>query len=283
VSIRFAVDDGIALITIDRPEKLNALTLEMYDELGEAFARARDDEEVGVVVLTGAGERAFCVGADLRESIPALAEGRFDISRWDAAHQKHTSLYKPVIAAVNGLCLGGGFEVMLSTDLRVCSERARFGLPEAGVGVVPAGGTLTRLVRQVSYAPAMELMMLGDQIDASEALRIGLVNRVVPQEEVLPVAIRLAERLLAKSGTALEVIKSSILQLSDMPAEAAYHAEALFGQRAFASSDAAEGLQAFAVRRSPRFPSRRGQRPSVEITRAASGESGAFVEVESET
>ena len=122
--VTYAVDDGVALVTVDRPHKLNALTLDMYDELGCAFDRARDDEQVGVVVVTGAGDRAFCVGADLHESIPALAEGRFDISHWDGAHQKHSTLYKPVIAAVNGLCLGGGFELML-VDGPAGLQRAR--------------------------------------------------------------------------------------------------------------------------------------------------------------
>lgn len=259
-AVTCSVDAGIALITIDRPEKLNALTLQMYDDLARSFDRARDDERVGVVVLTGAGDRAFSVGADLRESIPALAEGRFDISHWDGAHQKHTRLYKPVIAAVNGLCLGGGFELMLSTDLRICSEGARFALPEVGVGVVPAGGTLTRLTRQVPYALAMELMMLGDQIAADDAFRMGLVNRVVPDGRVLTEALEMAERLLSRSGTALEVIKSGVLHLADMPTEAAFHAEALYGQKAFSSDDAEEGLAAFAAHRNANFPTRRGLR-----------------------
>jgi enoyl-CoA hydratase/carnithine racemase len=259
--VTYTVDDGVALVTIDRPDKLNALTLGMYDELGRAFDRARDDEQVGVVVITGAGDRAFCVGADLHESIPALAEGRFDISRWDGAHQKHSSLDKPVIAAVNGLCLGGGLEVMLSTDLRICSERARFALPEAGVGVVPAGGTLTRLVRQVPYAFAMELMLLGEQVGADDAYRIGLVNRVVPHDQVLTAARLLADRLLSRSGTALEIIKASVRQLADMPVDAAFHAEALYGQQAFGSPDAQEGLAAFAERRAADFPTRAPVRP----------------------
>lgn len=256
-AVTCAVENGIALITIDRPDKLNALTLQMYDDLGRAFDRARDDDRVGVVVLTGAGDRAFCVGADLHESIPALAEGRFDISHWDAAHQKHTSLYKPVIAAVNGLCLGGGFEIVLSTDLRICSDQARFAFPEVAIGVVPAGGTLTRLIRQISYAHAMELLLLGDQIDAVEAHRIGLVNRVVPHQHVLGAALETADRLLTRSGTALETVKSSVHQLADMPAEAAFHAEALYGQKAFGSPDAKEGLAAFTERRPARFPTRR--------------------------
>ena len=257
MSIRFECSDGIAVITFDRPDKLNALTLSMYDDLGAAFERVRDDDAISVAVLTGSGDRAFCVGADLTESIPALAEGRFDISAWDGAHQKHTRLFKPVVAAVNGLCLGGGFEIMLSTDLRIAADTARFGLPESGVGVVPAGGTLTRLTRQIPYAWAMELMLLGDQVDAVTALRHGLLTRVVPAETLMDQALRLAERLVGRSGQALEVIKSAVLQLGDMTQEAAFHAEALYGQRAFASDDAREGLRAFADRRPPEFPSRR--------------------------
>ena len=164
MGIRLERRGGVGVITIDRPEKLNALTLSMYDELGDAFAEVRDDDSIGVAVLTGEGERAFCVGADLGESIPALTEERFDISEWDAAHQKHSTLEKPVIAAVNGLCLGGGFEIMLSTDIRLAAAHAEFGLPETGVGVVPAGGTLVRLVRQIPYAFAMDLMLRGDRI-----------------------------------------------------------------------------------------------------------------------
>ncbi|MGC2942596.1 enoyl-CoA hydratase/isomerase family protein [Brevibacterium sp. FAM 24638] len=249
--------DGVGTITIDRPEKLNALTLAMYEELSDAFDEVRDDPEIGVAVLTGAGDRSFCVGADLNESIPALAEERFDISEWDGAHQKHSRLFKPVIAAVNGLCLGGGFEIMLSTDLRIAADSARFGLPEPGVGVVPAGGTLARLTRQIPYPWAMELLLTGDPIDAATAERRGLINRAVPAEELLDEANALARRLLERSGSSLSVIKSAAAQLAEMPLSAAFHAEALYGQRAFASPDAKEGLAAFSEGRAPRFPSRR--------------------------
>ncbi|TSE15023.1 enoyl-CoA hydratase/isomerase family protein [Arthrobacter sp. KBS0703] len=250
-------DGGIAVIRFDRAEKLNALTLGMYQDLAAAFDEVRDNDAIGVAVLTGSGDRAFCVGADLTESIPALSEGRFDISEWDGAHQKHTRLHKPVIAAVNGLCLGGGFEIMLSTDLRIAGASARFALPECGVGVVPAGGTLTRLTRQIPYAWAMELMLLGETIDADTALRYGLLNQVVTDENVLPAALAVAERLLSRSGTALEVIKSSVLHLGEMPQDAAFHAEAMYGQKAFASEDAREGLAAFSEGRPPSFPSRK--------------------------
>jgi len=259
LTIGFERDGSTAIISFARPAKLNALTLAMYDELADAFARVRDDDTIAAAILTGEGERAFCVGADLGESIPALAEGRFDISRWDGAHQKHTSLFKPVIAAVNGLCLGGGFEIMLSTGLRVASEDAEFGLPEPGVGVVPAGGTLARLTRQIPYAWAMRLLLLGERVPAAEALRLGLLNAVVPAQEVMPTALAWAHRIGGLSGTAVATIKQAVLRLGDLPLHQAFHAEALYGQRAFTSPDAREGLAAFAARRSPEFPSRKGQ------------------------
>ncbi|ASR35760.1 enoyl-CoA hydratase [Prauserella marina] len=254
-------DGAIAIVRFDRPDKLNAMTLAMYDELGAVFAEVRDDDSIAVAILTGSGERAFCVGADLGESIPALSEGRFDISEWDAAHQKHTTLFKPVIAAINGLCLGGGFEIMLSTDIRIAADTAEFGLPESGVGVVPAGGTLTRLTRQIPYVWAMELMLQGDRISATQALRYGLLNEIVPAPRLLETAVELAHKLVAKSGTALATIKEAVLRLGDLPQDQAFHSEALYGQRAFTSPDASEGLSAFAKRRRPDFPSRHGLTP----------------------
>ncbi|VXC25911.1 enoyl-CoA hydratase/isomerase family protein [Plantibacter sp. T3] len=253
--VRLDRSGATAVITIDRPDKLNALTLAMYDQLGEAFAEFRDDPRIGVAILTGAGDRAFCVGADLGESIPALADGRFDISEWDDAHQKHTRLDKPVIGAVNGLCLGGGFEILLSTDIRIAAEHAGFALPETGVGVVPAGGTLSRLVRQIPYAFAMDLMLRGDRIDAATALRYGLVNRVVPATELMDTAHEVADELLAKSRTAVATVKRAVRELSDLPLEQAFHREAVLGQEAFTSEDAREGLVAFAARTPPVFPS----------------------------
>lgn len=248
-------DGAVGVITIDRPEKLNAMTLSMYDRLGEAFAEIRDDPVIGAAVLTGSGTRAFCVGADLGESIPALSEGRFDISEWDGAHQKHSRLDKPVVAAVNGLCLGGGFEIMLSTDIRIASSDAAFGLPETAVGVVPAGGTLVRLIRQIPYAQAMDLMLRGAPIDAAEAHRIGLVNRLVEPGAVLDTAMAVAHELLAKSWTAMAIVKRAVRELADLPLHEAFRREAAIGQEAFDSDDAREGLAAFAARRPPAFPS----------------------------
>ena len=251
--IRYETRGRIALVHFNRPEKLNALTLAMYDALGAAFERAQQDDAVRVIVLTGTGERAFCVGADLTESIPALASGRFDISEWDAAHMKTGRITKPVIAAINGLCLGGGFEIMLATDLRIAAAEAQFALPEPGIGVVPAGGTLVRLARQIPYARAMELLLTADRFSAAQLLEMGVLNQVVPADQVLPAALALAERIAALSPQAVQLIKRAVCELSDLPWQDAFAREAVLGQEAFTSEDARRGLQAFAERRKAEF------------------------------
>jgi len=252
-TIRYEARGRIALVHFNRPEKLNALTLAMYDALGAAFERAQQDDAVRVIVLTGAGERAFCVGADLTESIPALASGRFDISEWDGAHMKTGRITKPVIAAINGLCLGGGFEIMLATDLRIAATEAQFALPEPGIGVVPAGGTLVRLARQIPYARAMELLLTADRFSAAQLLEMGVLNQVVPADQVLPTALALAERIAALSPQAVRLIKRAVRELSDLPWQEAFAREAVLGQEAFTSEDARRGLQAFAERPKAEF------------------------------
>lgn len=246
MSIAYDVQDGIAQIRFNRPEKLNAMTLAMYDELGHAFKAAADDERVRVVILMGAGERAFCVGADLKESIPALARNDIDISAWDAAHLKSLNIDKPVICAVNGLCMGAGFEIMLATDLRIAASTAVFSLPEVSLGIVPAGGTLVRLVRQIGYAAAMEILMLGERFSSEHLLRVGVLNRVVAPEHLSVMVTGWAERLARLSPTALKVTKQAVRELSDLPLQEAFRREAVLGQVAFTSADAKRGLAAFA-------------------------------------
>lgn len=238
----------VATIRISRPEKLNALSLAMYEDLGRAFVEARDDDVVRAVVLAGAGERAFCVGADLTESIPALASDRIDISAWDPAHLKGAGFYKPIVCAVRGLCIGGGFEIMLATDIRIASTDAVFQLPEPAHGFVPAGGTLVRLVRQIGYAHAMEILLLARRFSANEMVARGVVNQVVEPGRVEPVAAEIAERMAGLSPTAIQTIKEAVLTLQDLPLEEAFAQEARLGQRTFTSADAKRGLDAFARR-----------------------------------
>ena len=248
MTVRYDTSGPVAQSTLDRPDKLNAMTLAMYDELGEAYCTARDDTSVRAIVLTGAGDRAFSVGADLTESIPALAEGRFDISAWDPAHAKGIGLWKPVVCAIRGLCIGGGFEFMLSTDIRVAGENASFQLPEPRHGIVPAGGTLVRLVRQASYAHAMQIMLMADKLSAADLHRMGIVNEVVPDDQVLPRALEIAEGLADLGSVALETIKEAALTLQAAPLETAFSREAVLGQRAFTSDEAKQGLARFAAR-----------------------------------
>lgn len=248
MSIEYWVDDGIGHVRINRPEKLNALTLEMYRELGEVMLRARDDESVRVILLSGTGERAFCAGADLTESIPALAEGRIDISEWDDAHVKRDDYFKPIVAAINGLCMGGGFELMLGTDIRIAVEEAEFALPEAGMGFVPAGGTLVRLVRQIPYAYAMELMMTSNRFSASRLAEMGVLNRVVSRDQLMPVATAYAQRITRMGKTAIRVIKQAALTLDHLPLRDAFRAEAELGQTTFVSAEAKDGLRRFQER-----------------------------------
>lgn len=252
-NIAYEASDGIALIHFDRPEKLNALTLAMYDDLSAAFLRANADEAVRVIVLTGRGERAFCVGADLTESIPALAQGLFDIARWDGAHLKHNKIYKPIISAVNGLCMGGGFEIMLASDIRIAADDASFALPEPSLGVVPAGGTLVRLTRQIAHAHAMELLLTAERFTASRLAEMGVINHVVPRVRLMERAFEFANRIKQLSPTALAVIKESVATLPDLPLAQAFAAEAQLGQRAFGSADAKKGLAAFAAGRKAVF------------------------------
>lgn len=251
--IRYETRGRVAVVHFDRPEKLNALTLAMYDALGAAFERAQQDDAVRVIVLTGAGDRAFCVGADLAESIPALASGRFDISEWDGAHMKTGRITKPVIAAVNGLCMGGGFEIMLATDLRIAASGAQFALPEPGIGVVPAGGTLVRLARQIPYAWAMQLLLTADRFSAEQLRDMGVLNQVVPADQVLPVALAMAERIAALSPNAVRLIKRAVRELADTEWEETFQREAALGQEAFTSEDARRGLKAFAEGRKATF------------------------------
>jgi enoyl-CoA hydratase len=248
MTIDYRKDGSVATIRLNRPAKLNAMTLAMYDDLGRAFAEAGNDDGVNAVVLTGAGDRAFCVGADLTESIPALAEGRFDISEWDPAHLKVEGFYKPVISAIRGLCIGAGFEIMLATDIRIAAHDAQFQLPEASHGFVPAGGTLVRLVRQIGYAHAMEIMLTAQRFTAADMQARGVVNRLVDTDDVEPVALELAGRIAKMSANAVQTIKEAALTLQHLPLKEAFHREAALGQRTFTSDEARRGLAAFADR-----------------------------------
>lgn len=245
-----------AYVTINRPEVRNALDPDGWRELGEVFRRLLADDAVRLVIVTGAGEEAFCAGADLKETIPPLLDGSLDLSLFNAPMMKPDVFWKPVIAAVRGYCLAGGMELLQATDIRIAAEDAVFGLPEVRWGLVPAGGSLVRLIRQVPYCRALELLLTGDTISAAEALQIGLINKVVPSGQVLEEAERYAERLERNAPLAMRVCKETAVQLLSVPYRDALEQEKRLAQPAFDSEDAREGAAAFAARRQPRFTGR---------------------------
>jgi enoyl-CoA hydratase len=252
-TIRYETKDRVAVVTIDRPDAMNALTVEMLGALDAAFAEFEADEGLWAAILTASGERAFCTGMDLKEAIPLLTSGD-ELGYEDHTKRQFSDVFKPIIAAVNGPCIAGGMEMLAGTDLRVAAEHATFGLGEVRWGLVPAGGSHIRLPRQIPWAVAMELLLTGDPIDARRAYEIGLVNRVVPAGELMPTALKLASRI-GRNGP-LAVRTSKQIAVRALGLEAGFVLEKALAARVFASDDAVEGPRAFAEKRKPRFTGR---------------------------
>jgi len=239
--------DALTVITIDRAEARNALDPDTMHGIGEALLDARAEPGVRAVILTGTGDRAFCSGMDLR----AFAGGgvKLDPARPGLEVLSEGGYPKPVIAAVNGAAVGGGFELALGCDLIVAADHARFGLPEVRRGLVPGGGG-TRLPRRIPLAVALELGLTGEYIDAARALDLGLVNRVVPQAELMDSALELAGLVARNAPLALSVTKKLMMQEAEGTALEDVQAAA---RHVFESPDALEGARAFAERREPRW------------------------------
>jgi enoyl-CoA hydratase len=256
--------NSIAYITFNRPEARNAVDPDTVAELVEAWEDYRDDETLRCAILTGAGDKAFCAGADLGKLIPLFSgakkaetpsEKRIqdDPTFATKAFLRGFDLFKPVIAAVNGLAIAGGMEILYGTDIRVASEEARFGLQEVKWSVFPAGGSSAWLPRQLPYARAMEILLTGELMDAEEALRLGFVNRVVPKDRVMEEAECYAE-LISKNGpVAVRGIKQSVLACAGLELKQALNRELEYALPVFMSEDAKEGPRAFKEKRPPRF------------------------------
>jgi enoyl-CoA hydratase len=252
-TIRYEKQDRVAVVTIDRPDAMNALTVEMLGALDAAFAEFEGDDDLWVAILTAGGDRAFCTGMDLKEAIPLLTSGD-ELGYEDHTKRQFSDVFKPIIAAVNGHCIAGGMEMLAGTDLRVAAEHATFGLGEVRWGLVPAGGSHIRFPRQIPWALAMELLLTGDPIDARRAYEIGLVNRVVPADELMPTALKLAARI-CKNGP-LAVRTSKQIAVRSLGLEPGFVLEKALAAKVFASDDAKEGPRAFAEKRKPRFKGR---------------------------
>jgi enoyl-CoA hydratase/carnithine racemase len=239
----------VVVVTIDNQPRMNAMTRPMLAEL----ARLWDELERGpsrCIVLTGAGERAFTAGADMSGDLSASEDTARIVNH---ALLKHHVYTKPIVAAVNGDCAGGGVELLLCTDIRAAAPHARFGLPEVKWSVYPFGGATIKLVQQIGYVHAMELLLTATLIDAAEAARLGLINRVVPAEGLMPWALETADRIAANSPVAVQAVKQ---QISATIAEHARSREALeqeLGDRVRASAHFREGVAAFREKRPPRY------------------------------
>jgi len=257
---RYEVGDGVAIITLNRPQALNAVNADLSTAVGEGLEAAAADPGVRVVVVTGTG-RSFCAGADLKELArqrPVHAHGH---PEWGFAGLIRHWIDKPVIAAVNGFAMGGGTEIVLACDLVVAAETAVFGLPEVKRGLLAAAGGVVRLQRQLPLKRALELALTGDAVDAATAERWGLVNRVVPADQVLDVALDLATRIAANAPLSLQQTKRMLYRtlsgVSDWNADWAGEDPWAVNQEAvstvFSSSDALEGPRAFAEKRQPKW------------------------------
>ena len=253
-NILCAVENGIATITINRPKALNALNLDTVTELKDAIEKIAVDQAVKVVVSTGAGEKSFVAGADIKEmATKTPAEGR----EWGQFGQnvftEIENMPQPVIAAINGFCLGGGCELSCACDIRYAAENAKFGQPEVGLGITPGFGGTQRLTRVVGRGQAKELIYTGGMIGAEEAKAIGLVNKVVPQEELMPTVLKLAGKIAKNAPVAVQLSKAAINRgiNCDVVTGIAYEAE-VFGL-CFSTNDQKEGMAAFVEKRKPTF------------------------------
>ncbi|NYT62894.1 enoyl-CoA hydratase/isomerase family protein [Alcaligenaceae bacterium] len=248
------LDGGIAVITINRPEKRNALDAEHYQALSDAWTRVRDDDAIRVAIVTGAGDRVFSAGADLKSWIGRKVP-LSDL--WQTQKgmllNRGLQVYKPVIAAINGHCLAGGMTLMLATDLRVTADHATFALSEVKRGIIPANGGTQRLPAQLPHAIAMEMLLIGDAIDAQKAAHWGLVNRVVPAEKLMETAVEMARRVADNAPLAVQAIKELALHGQQESLAAGLRFEQLIQNILQRTEDAAEGRLAFGEKRPPRF------------------------------
>ena len=254
-TLLFEKQDGIAWVTLNRPDVLNAINMRMRDELWDVVHAVRDDPEVRVVIFKGTGERAFSAGADIGEfgTAPSFVDSRRARRERDLWGLM-LSLEKPLIAAIHGHALGAGIELPMCCDIRIASEDARLGLPEVSLGYIPSAGGTQTLPRHVAPGVALHMILTGDPIDAATALRHGLVQRVVPREQLYVEAESLARTMMSRGPLALRLAKRAVLEGLDLPLAQGLALESRLARRALASADGREGLAARLRRgRQPRF------------------------------
>ena len=246
MAVSYTKEGKIAIFTLNRPEALNSINVEAAQELHDALVDFRDDEELWVGIITGAGEKAFSAGADIKDMLPF---GRANSHRpWAMPDtpMRGFTLWKPLIAAINGYALGGGLEIVLSCDLRIATENARFGLPEISLGLIPGWGGTQRLPRMIPKCKAAELLLMGQPIDVQEAYRIGLINKVVPQEKLMSTAKEWANTICEMGPLAVRAAKEAMIKGCNMTLEDGLYLEHTLDAYLMGTEDFNEGITAFA-------------------------------------
>ena len=254
MSIDVSVDNGVATIVINRPERRNAMDAEHYKALSNAWTRVRDDPEIRVAVITGAGDLVFSAGADIKSFLTAPPPfSEMWLTQRDQLLNRGLEVWKPVIAAVNGYCLAGGMTLMLATDIRVAAEHARFNLAEVKRGIIPGNGGTQRILDQLPYAIGMEMLLTGDDMDAKTAAHFGLVNKVVPKEQLMATAHAYAAKISANAPLAVQAAKELAVRSREMDRTTGLRFEVLINRLLQCTEDAKEGPAAFAAKRAPNF------------------------------
>jgi len=260
MAVLFEKKEKIAILTINRPEAMNSLDRETLDQLNMAWIDFRDDPDLWVAIITGAGDKAFCAGADLK-GIGEYYSSMTPIERKEKAEKgpgvggitRNLEIWKPIIAAINGHCLAGGLEIALACDIRIAAETATFGLTEVSLGIMQGAGGTQRLPRLISLAKSLEMILCAERIDAQEALKIGLVNSVVPLEEVFAEAVRTAERICKNAPLAVRAAKEAIYRGLEFPLAEGLRLEQFLAEPIRQTEDAKEGPRAFSEKREPQF------------------------------
>jgi enoyl-CoA hydratase len=256
-NILFEIKNHTAFVTINRPDKLNALNGQTIDELENVFHSIKNNTEVFVVVVTGSGEKAFVAGADIAElnKLDVISAKEFS-EKGNRVFRAIETLDKPVIAAVNGFALGGGCELALSCHIRTASENAKFGQPEVNLGIIPGYGGTQRLARIVNSARALEMILTGDMVSADEALRIGLVNKIYPQTELLDKTIEMANKIVSKGQLAIRFALKAVKAVDNISLAEGLNYEASLFALVCGTEDFKEGTSAFLEKRKPDFKHR---------------------------
>ncbi|MFC1873968.1 enoyl-CoA hydratase/isomerase family protein [Chloroflexota bacterium] len=256
MAVDYEKDGKIAIFTINRPEALNSINVQAIKELHKAMVSFRDDPKLMVGIVTGAGDKAFSAGADIKDMLPFIKKIRRQPWRFPPVPMRGLEIYKPLIAAVNGLAVGGGLEIALACDIRIAAENARFGCPEVNLGLLPGWGATQRLPRVMPWAKAAEMIFTGKPIDAQEAYHFGLVNRVVPQDKVMSTAREIAEAICQVGPLGVRAAKEAMLRGYSLPLDEGLRLENSLFHYLLGTDDYEEGSAAFTERRKPNFKSK---------------------------